>query len=72
MAKQTEGCVKEFLESLLGSTEFNVKQKQIEAVDSILRGNDTLCVLPTGYGKNQDLSSTFKKEGRWEPLQIFC
>ena len=49
MAKQTEGCVKEFLESLLCSTEFNVKQKQLEAVDSILRGKDTLCVLLTGY-----------------------
>ncbi|XP_066928105.1 uncharacterized protein [Clytia hemisphaerica] len=52
MAKQTESCVKEFLESLLGGTDFNVKQKQIEAVDSILRGKDTLCVLPTGYGKS--------------------
>lgn len=35
-----------------GLTGFELKYKQLEAVDSILMGKDTLCILPTGFGKS--------------------
>ena len=31
---------------------FTLKQKQLEALESIYNGNDTVAVLPTGYGKS--------------------
>ena len=31
---------------------FALKQKQLEALESIYNGNDTVVVLPTGYGKS--------------------
>ena len=31
---------------------FDLKDKQMEAIVSILRGEDVLVVLPTGYGKS--------------------
>ena len=32
-----------------------LKKEQLEGLVSILGGKDTLCVLPTGYGKKLDL-----------------
>ena len=39
-------CIKKLGEN------YSIKQKQFEAIDSILRGRDTLAILPTGYGKS--------------------
>jgi len=30
----------------------SMKEKQVDGIVSILNGNNTLCVLPTGYGKS--------------------
>ena len=30
----------------------SMKEKQVDAIVSILNGNNTMCVLPTGYGKS--------------------
>ena len=31
---------------------FALKSEQREALQSLLRGNDVFCVLPTGFGKS--------------------
>jgi len=44
--------------------EFSIKPKQLSALESIIENRDTLCILPTGYGKSliyQLIPSVFKK-----------
>jgi len=44
--------------------DFEVKPKQLEAIKSILKGRDTLAILPSGYGESmiyQLLPSIFLK-----------
>ena len=41
------------MQCYFGGKNFNfvIKNKQLEIIESILQGNDTFAVLPTGYGK---------------------
>ena len=32
--------------------DFKIKKRQCEIIQSVLQGNDTFAVLPTGYGKS--------------------
>ena len=53
-----------FLEDLFSDTSISVKPKQLQALQSILKGKDTLCILPTGFGKSliyQMIPASFTK-----------
>jgi bloom syndrome protein len=41
------------LSSIETKYSFKFKEKQIQAIKSIVRGKDTFGVLPTGYGKTK-------------------
>ena len=48
----------------LKNCNFEIKKQQLDAIDYILRGFDTLCVLPTGFGESliyQLLPTVFKR-----------
>ena len=40
------------ISNILQTVGFEIKQKQLEGITNILNGVDTLCILPTGYGKS--------------------
>jgi len=64
-----------FLDDLFSDSPINVKDKQLEAVDSILKGNDTLCILPTVYGKSliyQVLPSAYAKMFPYVSDPVVC
>ena len=64
MAMTTDASLRHFISGLFFGTSINVKTKQIQALDSILRGKDTLCILPTGFGKSliyQMIPAAFSK-----------
>ena len=41
------------LSSIEAKYGFHFKEKQLSAIKSIVEGNDTFVVLPTGYGKSK-------------------
>jgi superfamily II DNA helicase RecQ len=41
------------LSSIKAKYGFHFKEKQLSAIKSIVEGNDTFVVLPTGYGKSK-------------------
>ena len=46
-------CALEFALEKLGKAEFSLKEAQYEALKSVVfEGKDTICILPTGYGKS--------------------
>ena len=58
----------EVVNSLLPD-DFKIKSKQLIALENIINGQDTLCVLPTGYGKSliyQLLPVVFKRLENFE------
>ena len=64
MAETTGSTLCDCIDILFAETKIKVKPKQIEVVDNILKGQDTLCILPTGFGKSliyQMLPAVYKK-----------
>ena len=46
-------CALEFALEKLGKAELSLKEAQYEALKSVVfEGKDTICILPTGYGKS--------------------
>ena len=46
-------CALEYALEKLGKAELSLKEAQYEALKSVVfEGKDTICILPTGYGKS--------------------
>ncbi|XP_066920331.1 uncharacterized protein [Clytia hemisphaerica] len=59
--QSTYDLLQEYCSSITG---FQLRKKQLEGIESILTGRDTLCILPTNYGKSvifQLMPLVFKK-----------
>ena len=44
--------IKNTVEKIMESFDFSMKPEQFDAVYNIIRGKDTLCLLPTSSGKS--------------------
>jgi ATP-dependent DNA helicase RecQ len=56
--------VSKVINELVDPLGFKIKPKQLEAVTNIVRGLDTLCILPTSFGKSlifQLLPAVFRR-----------
>lgn len=52
MANLKKKNIRNHVEKIMEAFPFAMKEKQFEAVCNIVRGRDTLCVLPTSFGKS--------------------
>ena len=44
--------IEKYVNEILQAFSFKIKYKQLEAIHNLLSGFDTLCLLPTSYGKS--------------------
>ena len=51
-----------FINNLFNDESFNVKEKQLQVIDSILKGKDTVGILPTGNGYGYGKSLIYRQD----------
>jgi len=52
MAALNTRTVESCLDEIFSETNITLKPKQVEAIKNIFIGKDTLCILPTAFGKS--------------------
>ena len=65
--------IKNEVQKIMKAFDFSMKVKQFDAVCNIIRGKDTLCVLPTSFGKSLIFQNTTCSDQKsWFGTFSFC